>query len=227
MRRLLMLSLLCVSLACVSLAAGGCGGSSTSTSSSTPSNLVINASPARADVDGGNFITIDAYATVTGTALSSALNFTLTGAGTIAVTGPSLFGDYSVMYTAPGSAGVMSTTSLVGTSASITITSKSDTSKTVSIPIALHDSIQFPTAKPPDASVGKPYTYTFAASGGTGMLSYQLADVSALPAGLTLAANGVLAGTPTAVGTYSFTVVAYDQATKVIGFGRSFTMQVS
>ena len=81
MRRLLMLSLLCVSLACVSLAAGGCGGSSTSTSSSTPSNLVINASPARADVDGGNFITIDAYATVTGTALSSALNFTLTGAG--------------------------------------------------------------------------------------------------------------------------------------------------
>ena len=81
----------------------------------------------------------------------------------------------------------MSTTSLVGTSASITITSKSDSSKTVSIPITLHDSIQFPTAKPPDGLCRQGlHFYTFAASGGTGMLSYQLAEVTALPAGLTL-----------------------------------------
>ncbi len=222
MRRLLMLSLLCLILA-----NGGCGGNSNSTSSSTPSNLVINASPAHVDIDGGNFITINAYATVTGNALSSALNFTLTGAGTIAVTGPSLFGDYSVLYTAPGSAGSMSSTSLVGTSASVTITSKADGSKTVTVPISLHDSIQFPLQRPPDASVGKAYTYTFTATGGTGTLNYQVPDAFPLPAGLNLAANGVLSGMPTAVGTYSFTVVVYDQATKVIGFGRTITMQVS
>lgn len=223
MRRSLMLSLLCLCLA-----SAGCGGSGSSSTSGTPSTLVINASPARADVDGGNFFTIDAYATVTGNALSSALNFTLTGAGTIAVTGPSLFGDYSVLYTAPGSPGSASSTSLVGTSASVTITSKSDSTKTLVVPITLHDSIQFPQPQPPAAFAGKAYTYTFTATGGTGTLSYQVVSASSpLPAGLTLATNGVLSGTPTAVGTYSFTVVAYDQATNVIGFGRSVTIQVS
>ena len=191
--------------------------------------IVVNASPARADVDAGNSITVDAYATVTGDASQgSALAFSLQGAGTMAVTGPSFFGDYSVLYTAPGSPTSVNSTSLVGTSASITVTSKSDSSKTVVIPITLHDNINFPPQKVPEAFVGTAYTYTFHGSGGTGTLTYEVVSTSSpLPAGLTLATTGVLSGTPTAMGTYSFTVVAYDQATKVIGIAQTVTMQVS
>jgi hypothetical protein len=66
-------------------------------------------------------------------------------------------------------------------------------------------------------TVGTPYSATLAASGGTSY-SWTLA-AGTLPAGLTLSAGGVLAGTPTAAGTYSFTV-------QVSSGGRSATKQL-
>lgn len=66
----------------------------------------------------------------------------------------------------------------------------------------------FTAASPPSTgTVGTPYaTYTFAASG-TAPITITKASGS-LPPGLTLASNGVLSGTPTAPGTYTFAVTA-------------------
>jgi large repetitive protein len=68
------------------------------------------------------------------------------------------------------------------------------------------------------ATVGTPYTATLAASGASSF-SWTLA-AGALPAGLTLSADGVLVGTPTAAGSYTFTVRAASG-------GRSATKQLT
>jgi hypothetical protein len=57
-------------------------------------------------------------------------------------------------------------------------------------------------------NVGTPYSQSFAASGGTGPYAFTLAG-GALPPGLTFAA-GALGGSPTATGTFNFTLRATD-----------------
>ncbi|WP_236585435.1 putative Ig domain-containing protein [Dyella sp. EPa41] len=74
-----------------------------------------------------------------------------------------------------------------------------------------------------NASAEAPYTHTFTASGGTGPYSYSL-TTGALPAGLTLSSGGVLSGTPTAAGTFNFTIKATDSST---GTGAPFTASQS
>lgn len=62
----------------------------------------------------------------------------------------------------------------------------------------------------PAAAVGAAYSQTFTASGGTGPYSFAI-SAGGLPAGLTLdAGSGALTGTPTAGGTFNFTVRATD-----------------
>ncbi|HEY3099952.1 MAG TPA: Ig domain-containing protein [Methylomirabilota bacterium] len=77
--------------------------------------------------------------------------------------------------------------------------------------------LQITTASLPGATEGTPYTVMLAASGG-GSLTWSLADGS-LPAGLTLGANGVVSGTPSAPGTYTVTV-------RVDSGGRSTSKQL-
>jgi hypothetical protein len=67
------------------------------------------------------------------------------------------------------------------------------------------------------ATVGTPYTAALAALGG-GALTWTL-SAGSLPAGLTLGANGILSGTPSGAGSYSFTV-------RVDGGGRSASRQL-
>ncbi|HEX9004389.1 MAG TPA: putative Ig domain-containing protein [Blastocatellia bacterium] len=63
---------------------------------------------------------------------------------------------------------------------------------------------------PPNGAVGTPYSATFSASGGTGPYAFSVA-VGILPLGLTLnATTGVLSGTPTGGGTYSFSLRVVD-----------------
>jgi large repetitive protein len=202
----------------------GCGGNGASTADSA--NIVINVSPAKADVDAGGSFVLES--TVTGDTNFGGLSVSLSGAGTISTTGPSFFGEYSTVYTAPGSPVGVNPTSIAGTSASITVASKTDSSRNVVIPISLHDNIQFPAQTPAAAFAGMTYSYTLTASGGAGALTYALLPTSTpLPPGLTLSSTGVLSGTPTAVGTYNFQILVTDQATTVVGFARTITLQVS
>jgi hypothetical protein len=61
----------------------------------------------------------------------------------------------------------------------------------------------------PNGTVGVAYSQTFTGSGGTGPYTFTV-TLGTLPAGLTLTAAGVLAGTPTAAGTTTFTVRGTD-----------------
>lgn len=73
----------------------------------------------------------------------------------------------------------------------------------------------------PSGVAGEPYTATFTASGGTSPYAFAL-DAGTLPAGVTLANNGTLSGTPTEDGTFGFTVEATDD----LGFtgSQSYTL---
>jgi hypothetical protein len=61
----------------------------------------------------------------------------------------------------------------------------------------------------PDGIAGTAYSQSITASGGIAPYTYTVTGGSA-PTGLTLAADGTLAGTPTATGTFDFTVTASD-----------------
>ena len=76
--------------------------------------------------------------------------------------------------------------------------------------------LQITTASLARGMVGAQYTATLAASGG-GALAWTL-TAGALPAGLSLGSGGVLSGTPTSAGSYTFTV-------RVDAGGRSATRQ--
>jgi len=67
----------------------------------------------------------------------------------------------------------------------------------------------------PVANIGVAYSQTFTASGGTEPYTFSIIE-STLPEGLTLSEAGVLSGTPTAAGSYYFTVQAQD-ATQAVG----------
>ncbi|MDQ3286922.1 MAG: putative Ig domain-containing protein [Pseudomonadota bacterium] len=61
----------------------------------------------------------------------------------------------------------------------------------------------------PDAMLGDAYNETVTASGGTAPYAFAI-SAGSLPAGLSLASDGSLSGTPTALGSFSFTVTATD-----------------
>jgi arabinan endo-1,5-alpha-L-arabinosidase len=61
-------------------------------------------------------------------------------------------------------------------------------------------------------TVTLPYSATLDATGGTGSGYAWTVSAGALPGGLTLASSGVVSGTPTAAGTFNFTVEVTDSA---------------
>jgi uncharacterized protein YhjY with autotransporter beta-barrel domain len=63
----------------------------------------------------------------------------------------------------------------------------------------------------PNGTVAAAYSQTVTASGGVAPYSFAV-TAGALPAGLTLSAGGTLSGTPTAGGTFNFTVTATDSS---------------
>jgi len=61
----------------------------------------------------------------------------------------------------------------------------------------------------PDAVEFQPYSFQYTVSGGVGPFTWS-AIAGALPAGLSLSSTGLLSGTPTASGAFSFTVQVVD-----------------
>jgi hypothetical protein len=83
--------------------------------------------------------------------------------------------------------------------------------------------VLFPSTLP-DGHTGGGYSQALTATGGAAPYAYTIATGS-LPPGLSLSTAGVISGTPTAVGSYSFTVMATDRA---LCFGsRSYTLDVT
>ena len=84
--------------------------------------------------------------------------------------------------------------------------------------------VSITTASLPVGTVGVAYSATLTASGGTAPYYWNV-TAGALPAGLSLAVSGVLSGTPTAPGSFSFTVQATDSAARQAS--KAFTVTVA
>jgi len=65
------------------------------------------------------------------------------------------------------------------------------------------------TTSLPNGTAGTAYSQTLSATG-TGQITWELAAGNSLPGGLTLSPAGVISGTPTAAGTFTFTVKALN-----------------
>ncbi len=61
----------------------------------------------------------------------------------------------------------------------------------------------------PNGTIGTAYSQTITASGGAAPYTFAVSS-GTLPPGLTLSAGGLLSGTPTTIGTFSFTITATD-----------------
>jgi hypothetical protein len=137
---------------------------------------------------------------LSGGAATSVAVSTAASHGTATATGTSITYTPAAGYGGPDSFSYTATNA-TGTSAPATVT------LTVSDP-----TIAYTPANPPNGTVGVAYSQSLTgASGGTGPYTYALASGS-LPAGLSLASNGTLSGTPTAVGSASFSVRATDSS---------------
>ncbi|MFJ6197286.1 beta strand repeat-containing protein [Micromonospora sp. NPDC092111] len=82
--------------------------------------------------------------------------------------------------------------------------------RTVSLSITASPTLTFPP--PPSGQVGVPYSDPLTVNGGTGPFVWSV-SAGSLPPGLTLnTSTGLLAGTPTTVGSYPFTIQVVDAA---------------
>ncbi len=108
-------------------------------------------------------------------------------------------------------AGVLSgTPTATGTSSfTVKVTDANGQSATQATSITVAAGVSTTFAAPPAAVVNTAYSYTLTATGGTTPYTWSV-NSGTLPAGLTLSAAGVLSGTPTATGSYTFSVNVID-----------------
>ncbi|MGY5799753.1 putative Ig domain-containing protein, partial [Rhizobium sp. LEGMi12c] len=112
------------------------------------------------------------------------------------------------------SAGVLSGTPTTGGTFNFTVTARDSLSFTGSQAYSITIGAPTITIAPttlPAATVAAVYSQTITAVGGTSPYTYSL-SAGALPAGLAFSSAGVLSGTPTASGTFNFTVAATDSS---------------
>ncbi|WP_435102361.1 putative Ig domain-containing protein [Halarchaeum sp. P4] len=90
--------------------------------------------------------------------------------------------------------------------------------------LTVSDGLSLTSTSVPAATAGQSYSTSLAAAGGTTPYSWSL-TAGSLPPGLSLGSDGILSGTPTAAGTYTFTATVRDaDGTQV---SRQFTVQVT
>lgn len=185
----------------------------TVTYSSYPATVSINASPT------------SIYAT--GSATSNITVCTLNSSGgimtdqqlTLSTTAGSLSAT-SVTTGADGCAVVVLTSSTVQTTATITAVAQGGVNGSTSVAFTGAPPTTFSSATPGHGTYHASYSYTFIANGAP-VPSYSIISGS-LPSGLVLnAASGLVSGTPTATGTWNFTIQAsnalgsYSQAASI------------
>jgi uncharacterized repeat protein (TIGR03803 family) len=95
----------------------------------------------------------------------------------------------------------------------VTATDSAGASSSQTFTVVINPVVSFTSTSLPFWTVNQPgYSQIVGTAGGTGTKTFSATDPGApgLPAGLTLSSNGVLSGTPTVVGSTTFTVTATD-----------------
>ncbi|WP_343533460.1 T9SS type A sorting domain-containing protein [Pedobacter sp.] len=134
-----------------------------------------------------------------------ACNGGATGSASVSVSG----GTPGYTYSWSPSGGTAATaTGLVAGTYTCTVTDANNCTKTQTFTITQPSALQLAYSGAAVVNKNTAFTYTFLATGGT--TSYSYSSSGTLPTGLTLSAGGVLSGTPTVAGDYSFTVSVTD-----------------
>ncbi|MDR6840703.1 outer membrane autotransporter protein [Pseudoxanthomonas sacheonensis] len=153
--------------------------------------------------------------TVPAAAVGAAYSQTITGSGgiapyTFAITAGALPAGLSLSGT-----GTLSGTPTAGGTFNFTVTATDANSfsgsRAYSLTVSAPTIVVAPTTLPAGA-VATAYSQTINASGGTAPYTRAI-TAGALPAGMSLSGAGILSGTPTAGGTFNFTVTATDSST--------------
>jgi hypothetical protein len=117
-------------------------------------------------------------------------------------------------------AGVLSGTPAAASSGSLTfvVTDSSTTTAHASLSLTISGgggsgSLTLTPTSLPAATLNTAYSTTLTATGGVAPYTFTLANGTALPAGLTLSAAGVISGTPTTAGSTPFSVTVADSTT--------------
>lgn len=106
------------------------------------------------------------------------------------------------------------------------ITGVSSPAVQLTIRSATRNVLSIATTSLPSATYGSSYNQSLTATGGTGPYTWSIASGN-LPAGITLSSSGVLSGTPTATGSFSFKVNVQDHSTPTLSRFQSLTLVVS
>ena len=108
-------------------------------------------------------------------------------------------------------AGVLSGTPAAVGAVNFTVTAKDNVgnSDTKTYTLVINPAVEITTVGLANGVPGMAYIQSISTSGGTGLVTFA-APAASLPPGLTLSSGGVLSGTPTTAGKYTFTVVATD-----------------
>ena len=91
--------------------------------------------------------------------------------------------------------------------------------------IAWQDGLEIGTPSLPDGTVNQAYSQTLWSVAGTAPVSYTVSQGS-LPGGLTLSGDGVLSGTPTTTGSFTFSVQATDSSSSPVKTAKSYTVTI-
>jgi hypothetical protein len=196
------LSMVAAVLAGLALAAcggggGGGGGSSPSTSPTVTAPLTITTTSLPDAVRGASY-----SGSLTATGGSGPRTWSITSSGDL----PPL--DLNA------STGQLSgTPSIAGTFDFTAHVTDATGTATRSLTLRIFQPLQIPLTALPTAFLQRPYSLQLSPEGGLSPYGWSLAGGSALPGGLTLSTAGMISGTPTAEGTFSFSVQVQDSAT--------------
>jgi hypothetical protein len=107
----------------------------------------------------------------------------------------------------------------------VKVTDLAAATATAPLSITINSAFTLITTSLPGGSVGKPYTATLTASGGVPPYTW---SISSNPSWLSInSSTGVLSGTPTAIGSFSFKVMVVDSGSLATAIGANFTISVA
>jgi len=126
--------------------------------------------------------------------------------------------------------GIISGTPTTAASSTFTV-SASDSESPAAVGSQAYTVVVVPTLKIttttlPGATIGTAYSTTIGVTGGVAPYTFSI-TAGALPAGLTMNASGTISGTPTAAGTFNFTVSVTDSDLNVVQLEIKGTMEIA
>nr|WP_255352943.1 MBG domain-containing protein [Pedobacter sp. Hv1] len=142
------------------------------------------------------------------------------GTATVNVTGGS--GAYTYSWSPTGGTGATASGLAAGTY-TVTVTDANACQTTQSFTLTQPTAVTLAGAALSGGKVGVAYSQTVAATGASGSYSYSSAT---LPAGLSLATNGTLSGTPTTAGSFNISITATDNTCSGVSATSSFTINI-